>query len=96
MSKVDRKTVEYVAKLARIDLADSEKEAFSQQLSKILDYIDKLKQLDTENIEPLRNLHQSRDVLRKDQAKPSGKSEKILKNSPLTEGDYFKTPKVIE
>ena len=96
MSKVDKKTVEYVAGLARINLADSEKEPFSQQLSKILDYIDKLKQLDTENIEPLRNLHQSRDVLRKDQAKPSDRRDKILKNSPLSEADYFKIPKVIE
>lgn len=96
MSQVDKKTVEYVAKLARIDLAEDEKGPLIGQLAKILDYIDKLKQVDTKKVEPMRTLHQSRDVLRKDESKSSGKQGKILKNSPLSEGDYFKIPKVIE
>ncbi len=63
---VDKKTVEYVAQLARINLSEEEKSSLGKQLSKILDYIDKLKELDTDKVSPLRNLHESKDVLRED------------------------------
>ena len=63
---VDKKTVEYVAQLARINLSEEEKSSLGKQLSKILDYIDKLKELDTDKVSPLRNLHESIDVLRED------------------------------
>ena len=96
MSKVDKKTVEYVANLARINLAEEEKKSLIAQLSKIFDYIDKLKELDTESIKPMRNLHQAQGVLRKDEARPSDYRDRILNNSPSREGDYFKIPKVIE
>jgi len=96
MSKLDKKTVDYVAKLARINLAGDEKEFFSQQLSKILGYIDKLGQLDTEGVEPMRSLHSSRDVLRQDCSRDSGCQQQILENAPDQEGGYFKIPKVLE
>jgi len=96
MSKVDKKTVEYVANLARINLAQEEKEALTKQLSKILDYIDKLEEVDTAQLEPMRNLHDAKGALRKDEAKLSEQRERILDNSPSREGDYFKIPKVIE
>lgn len=96
MSKVDKKTVEYVANLARIDLAEAEKKPLIEQLSKILSYVDKLKELNTDSVEPMRNLHEAQDVLREDEAKPSAQSKRILENSPLCEGDYFKIPKVLE
>jgi len=93
---IDKKEVEYVAKLAKIDITQEQKEFLGRQLSKILDYIDKLKELDVEGVEPMRELHAARDIFRQDKVKPSMLEENILKNSPLREGDYFKIPKVIE
>lgn len=95
---VDKKTVEYVANLARIAVSDKEKEFLSGQLSKILDYIDKLKELNTDDIEPLRSLHeeQKRNVLREDVKQQCTLSKNILDNAPSRRGDYFRIPKVIE
>jgi aspartyl-tRNA(Asn)/glutamyl-tRNA(Gln) amidotransferase subunit C len=93
---IGKKEVEYVAKLAKIDIDDRQKDFLAGQLSKILDYIDKLKELDVEGVEPMRELNASRDVLRKDEAKPFVDREDILNNAPLREGDYFKIPRVIE
>lgn len=96
MSQVDKKTVEYVAELARINLTEEEKESLGRELTKIITYIDQLQELDTQGVEPLRELQAKRDVFRPDEVLPSGCREEILKNSPLSEGDYFKIPKVIE
>ncbi|MBU1113379.1 MAG: Asp-tRNA(Asn)/Glu-tRNA(Gln) amidotransferase subunit GatC [Candidatus Omnitrophica bacterium] len=96
MSKVDKKTVEYVAELARINLTEEEKESLGQELSKIISYVDQLKELDTQEVEPLRELQAKGDVFRPDKVSPSGCRAEILNNSPLSEGDYFKIPRVIE
>lgn len=92
----DQKQVEYVANLARIGIDARETEYLSGQLSKILDYIDKLKELNVDNVEPMRGLHLENNIFRKDKVIDSGVCEDILKNSPSREGDYFKIPKVIE
>jgi len=93
---VDKKNVEHVANLARIEISEEEKASLGGQLSKIIGYIDKLKELNTDNVEPMRGLHTERNVTREDKAKDSGAKEDILSSSPLREGDYFKIPKVIE
>ena len=91
----DKKSVEYVANLARIRITSEEKDSLGEQFSKIIGYIDKLKELDVEGVEPLRGASISRDVFREDKVIPSNCREDILKNSPSREGDYFKIPKVI-
>jgi len=93
---INKKDVEHVAKLARIGISEEEKASLGSQLSKIVGYIDKLKELNTDKVEPMRGLHTDRNVFRKDKAENSGFQEDILKNSPLREGNYFKIPKVIE
>ncbi|MEI8349455.1 MAG: Asp-tRNA(Asn)/Glu-tRNA(Gln) amidotransferase subunit GatC [Candidatus Omnitrophota bacterium] len=93
---VDKKIVEYVANLARIEIPPAEAEHISAQLSDILAYIDKLKELNVEKVEPLRGLHLENNIFRKDEALASGCQEDILKNAPVREGNYFKIPKVIE
>ncbi len=92
----DKKQVEYVANLARIGISAEESESLASQLSKILGYIDKLKELDVSGIEPMRGLHLENNIFRKDEAMDSGTQEDILKNAPAREGNYFKIPKVIE
>jgi aspartyl-tRNA(Asn)/glutamyl-tRNA(Gln) amidotransferase subunit C len=93
---VDKKVVEYVAMLARIKVSDEEKEFLSSQLSKILDYIGKLNELDVESAEPLKNLGLENNVFRKDKAIAFALEANILKNSPSRQENYFKVPKVIE
>ena len=93
---IDKKTVEYVAKLAKINIEEEQKDFLASQLSKIINYIDKLRELNVDGIEPMRELHESRNVFRQDIVKPFTACEDILKNSPSREGNYFKIPKVID
>ena len=88
--------VEYVAKLARITLTDEQKKILGSQLSNILEYVDKLKEVDVEGIEPLRSPQVEGNVFRQDKAVKSPEREDILSNSPAREEDYFKVPKVID
>jgi aspartyl-tRNA(Asn)/glutamyl-tRNA(Gln) amidotransferase subunit C len=93
---VDKTTVEYVARLSRLKIAPEQTEYLAGQLSKILAYIDKLKELDVSSVEPMRGLNLSHNVFRQDVPKPSSARQDILSNAPQREGDYFKIPKVIE
>jgi aspartyl-tRNA(Asn)/glutamyl-tRNA(Gln) amidotransferase subunit C len=93
---VDKKIVEYVSQLARFKISEEEKEKLTSQLSKILDYIDKLKELNTENVPPLRGPHLEANILRKDQVRPSSFQKEILNNAPSRENNYIKISKVIE
>ncbi len=92
----EEKNVDYVAKLARIGIREKEKESLSKQLSKIIDYIDKLKELKVEGVEPLRDVGIGVNIFREDKAKRANLKEKILNNAPSRQEDYFKIPKVIE
>lgn len=93
---VDKKTVEYVANLARINITKQEADSLHAQLSKIIGYIDKLKEVDVKEVRPMRGPDTKKNVFREDKAVPSNLEEDILKNSPQRSGQYFKIPKVIE
>ena len=93
---VDKKTVEYVANLARIDVSEEEKQALAPQLSKILDYIDKLKELNVDRVEPTRGAFTEDNILRQDTVEKKSLFADILANSPSQEDNHFKIPKVIE
>jgi aspartyl-tRNA(Asn)/glutamyl-tRNA(Gln) amidotransferase subunit C len=89
--------IEYVAKLARIELTDAQKKKFSQQLGDILAYIDKLKELDVSLVEPMSHVLALKNVFRQDKVRPSLPLNKTLSNSPSVSGDnFFSVPKVIE
>lgn len=94
--KLSKKDVEYVAKLARLELTEEEKEKYTIQLAKILEYVSKLNQLDTENIEPTSHVLPLQNVFREDEIKPSLSQEEILTNAPEKEDGYFKVKKVLE
>jgi len=93
---VDKKEVEYVANLARIDIREEEKSRFANELSRILGYIDKLKELNVESIQPTRGAFTEENVLREDKAEEKDYSADILKNAPDSEDNHFKVPKVIQ
>jgi aspartyl-tRNA(Asn)/glutamyl-tRNA(Gln) amidotransferase subunit C len=87
--------VQYVALLARLKLNEDERNRYAEQLGAILNYVDKLNELDTDNIEPLAHILPIYNIFRKDETKSSPAREEILSNAPLTEEGQFKVPKII-
>ncbi|MCP4653041.1 MAG: Asp-tRNA(Asn)/Glu-tRNA(Gln) amidotransferase subunit GatC [Candidatus Omnitrophica bacterium] len=92
----EKSIVEYISKLTRINVSPHQIDSLNRQLSKIIGYIEKLNELDVENVEPMRTATLQRDVFRPDQPKLSMLKDDILNNAPQREGDYFKVPKIIE
>ena len=88
--------IEYVARLARIKLAKKEAEQLSQELTTIIDLVDKLNQLDTSQVIPTSHVLPLKNVFREDKTLPSLAIEKVLGLSGETKNGYFKVPRVIE
>ena len=94
--KIDKKTTLKIAKLTRLKIKDSEIAEFSSQLSSILDWVEQLNEVNTDNIEPLSNISMAKLPLRKDEEINEDKSSDILSNAPEKLENYFVVPKVIE
>jgi len=94
--QISKQEVERVAKLARLEITEAEKEVFSKHLSSILTYIDKLKTLNTEGVEPTATVLDQTNVFREDKARPSLPAEKALANAPESEDGFFVVPKILE
>lgn len=92
---VDANLVRHIAKLSRIELSDEQVQTFSPQLANILVYFDKLRELETENVEPLVHAIDLANVLADDVPHVSLTPEQALANAPDRDGDFFKVPKVI-
>ena len=90
------KDVEEVAALARLSFTDEEKRKLTVQLIRILEYMEKLNELDTSNVEPLSHVVERTNVFREDVTKPSAPVEDVLKNAPARTEKFFKVPKVIK
>ena len=95
MPKISKKDVEYVAKLARLKLRETEKEAHAEQLNKILGYMDKLNQLDTTHIKPTSHVVEMQNVFREDAVNPSIPVDNAIQNAPDKKDNFFRVPKVI-
>ncbi len=92
---VDREWVLKIAYLARLKLREEEIELFQKQLGDILAFIDKLKELDTENVEPY--IQEFKETpMRDDDLRPSLDREKALMNAPEREDGFFVVPRVVE
>ncbi len=94
--QISKDQVEKVAKLARLHVTESEKDAFAKQLSQILTHVEKLNQYDTKGIEPTSTVLGQVNVFRDDIVRPSLPVEKALANAPEREADAFCVPKIIE
>jgi aspartyl-tRNA(Asn)/glutamyl-tRNA(Gln) amidotransferase subunit C len=96
---ISKSDVEKIAELARLELTPNEVESFTEQLSSILSYIDKLNELDTENVEPSRSSMTAEDAAdyarRDDRSRPGLGQQLATENAPDAEAGYFKVPKVI-
>ena len=93
---IDKETVEKVAHLARLELNETEKQEMIKDMSKILDFMAKLDELDTSGIEPLVYMTDDANVLRDDEVKQKITHEQALQNAPKHDDDYFLVAKVIE
>jgi aspartyl-tRNA(Asn)/glutamyl-tRNA(Gln) amidotransferase subunit C len=87
--------VEHIAKLAKLEFTDAEKEKFTHQMNQILEYMEKLNSLDTSAVEPLSHVIKLSNVFRTDEVKPGVLTEDALKNAPAKNEQFFKVPKVI-
>ncbi len=88
--------VEYVARLARLELTAGEKELFAGQMDAILGYVEKLRGVDTDGIVPTSHAVPMENAFREDEVRPSIGLEKALANAPHVSGSFFAVPKVIE
>jgi len=93
---VSKKEVSYIANLARLNLKDEEVERLAKDMSRILEYIDLLNEVDTENITPLEHVTELTTPFREDKAETPLDHDLALKNAPDADSDYFRVPKVIE
>ncbi len=93
---IDIKQIEQVATLSRIKLTDEEKDVFREQLTDILGYIEKLNELDTDDVQPMAYATSINNVFREDQQKSSFPRQEILELSPSSANGFFKVPKVLE
>ena len=96
MSTLDRSVVEKVAGLARIALTDEEIGRFTDQLSVVLDAVDRLREVDTSAIPPTASVLPLENVLRDDVVRPSLPLEEVFRNAPGREGDHFRVQTVLE
>jgi aspartyl-tRNA(Asn)/glutamyl-tRNA(Gln) amidotransferase subunit C len=94
--KIDLKTVDEIAHLARLEFDDKSKPEILNDINRMLSFIDKLNELDTEQVEPLIYMTNERNVLREDIPETTITQREALKNAPKKDSDYFKAPKVID
>jgi aspartyl-tRNA(Asn)/glutamyl-tRNA(Gln) amidotransferase subunit C len=94
--EITKQDVEKVAKLARLELTEVEKTAFTRQLSQILTHVETLKQYDTAGVEPTATVLGQVNVFRADEVRPSLPVERAVANAPESTEGFFVVPKIIE
>ncbi len=94
--KISKDDVIKVSELARLEVKEEELDKFTEQLGNILEYIEQLNELDTNNVEPTSHVLNIATPLRKDKVVEWLNIEEVLQNAPETEDDFFVVPQVIE
>ena len=92
---LSEKDVQYVAKLARLEVTDQEVAKYTQQLDNILEYVQQLNKLDTANVEPLAHVLDLKNVTREDKPAPSLTQQEVLSNGPEVQSGHFRVPKIM-
>lgn len=93
---ISDETIEYVGILAKLELSEEEKEQAKKDMGSMLDYIDKLNELDTAGVEPMSHVFPVNNVFREDEVTNGDDSESILANAPAKKDGSFKVPKTVE
>ena len=92
---IDLKTIKHISKLSRISVDDEKAKKLAGDMNSIFDFIEKLNELDTNNVEPLTSVAETTLKLRVDEVKSGNIREQILKNSPDENDDFFVVPRVV-
>jgi aspartyl-tRNA(Asn)/glutamyl-tRNA(Gln) amidotransferase subunit C len=93
---IDRAAVDHVARLARLALSEEERAKMESELAAVLDYAEKIQELDLDEVEPTSHSVPLRNVMRPDEVTPSLSPEEALANAPEAEDGRFKVPRIIE
>ena len=93
---IDLKTVKHISKLARISVNDEKARKLEKDLNSIFKWIEQLNELNTDKVEPLTSISETKLRLRKDKILSENIRDEILNNSPKDNKDYFVVPKVVE
>lgn len=94
--KLTKETVERLAELSKLEFNDIEKTELVNDLNRIIGFIEKLNELDTDGVEPLIYMSEEKNVLRSDEIQQEISHEEILQNAPKKDSDYFRVPKVLD
>jgi aspartyl-tRNA(Asn)/glutamyl-tRNA(Gln) amidotransferase subunit C len=95
-NKINSKTVDEVAHLARLEFSQEAKVEIENDMNRMLSFVDKLNELNTDTVAPLIYMNTETDIMREDEAVRSVSQKEALKNAPKKDSDYFKVPKVID
>lgn len=87
--------VRHVAKLARLAMPEAQLGDFTRKLESVLGYVDQLREVNVDSVEPTAHAIRMSNVLREDVAKPGLSVDDVLKNAPSSDAPFFKVPKVI-
>ncbi len=93
--KIDKETVNKLAHLARLKFSESDAQKMTADLNQILDWVEQLKKVETEGVEPLTGMSEEVNVFREDVSKDTISHEDALKNAPNKDSNYFRVPKVL-
>ena len=92
---IDKETIRKIAHLARLEFKDEDEEVLLKDFNKILDWMDKLNEVNTDDVEPLIHMSEEINVMREDVADNTLKHEEALLNAPKKDSDYFRVPKFL-
>lgn len=94
---ITKEQIKHVAKLSRLEFDEESIEVFTEKFSSVINYVEKLREVDTEGVKPTYHPHPSiRNVMREDEVKESLDREEVMKNAPENENGYVKIPKVLD
>ncbi len=94
--KINRELLDKIAHLARLEFDEKDAEKMMADMTAIVDWVEKLKEVDTEGVEPLTTMSHEINVTREDEVKEHLSHDRALLNAPEKDADYFRVPKVIE
>lgn len=94
--KIDKELLLKTAHLARLEFDENTAEKMMQDMTEIIDWVEKLNEVDTTGVEPLTTMSHEINALREDEVKPHLSHERALKNAPKKDSDYFRVPKVLD
>jgi len=95
-NRISDETIEYVGILAQLELSEEEKEQAKKDIGRMLDYVDKLNELDTSGVEPMSHIFPVNNVFREDVVTNGDNSAAMLRNAPAVKDSSYKVPRTVE